>query len=270
MQFISKFNNRKKGHHIVKCFIKGCWDRDINQYSNLNYEELKRCKKFRYLLLKEQQGFCCYCMREISRNELTLEHVMPHHIGKNKQKEEFKYYKQYGQIKRVYYCSDIPSSPKLRIPPYPHSIAYENLVASCNGKLYKDGKKNHLHQCCNNYRGNNKIIPLFFLPRIADIIQYETDGTLTYCERFDSSVKLLNLNHSTLIFIRKIWARIVLHNIKINQIKAAIKDDNLRIDIIDDIDIELPERNTLKIDLYWNLLLEFYWFYNYFTIKLHA
>lgn len=95
MQFISKFKYKKKGHRIIKSFIKNKWDNDIQRYVNLNYSELKRIKTFKYLLLKEQQGFCCYCMRKIPFNEVTLEHVMPHHLEDKKRKEEVKYFHKY-------------------------------------------------------------------------------------------------------------------------------------------------------------------------------
>ena len=85
MQFINKFKYKRKGHRIIKAFIKDKWNNDIQRYVNLNYNELKRIKAFKYLLLKEQQGFCCYCMRKIPFNEVTLEHVMPHHLEDKKQ-----------------------------------------------------------------------------------------------------------------------------------------------------------------------------------------
>lgn len=141
MQFINKFKYKRKGHRIIKAFIKDKWNNDIQRYVNLNYNELKRIKAFKYLLLKEQQGFCCYCMRKIPFNEVTLEHVMPHHLEDKKRKEEVKYYSKFGRLKRgkIYYCPDkeIPISPKLHTPPYPHCIAHENLVASCQGRSLK-------------------------------------------------------------------------------------------------------------------------------------
>lgn len=271
MQFISKFKYRKKGHRIVNSFIKGQWDNYNRKYVNLNYDEFKRNKKFKYLLLKEQRGFCCYCMRKIPFQDVTLEHVMPHHIKNDtSKKDEIKYYSKFGRLKRkhVYYCSDadIPSSPKLRTPPYPHCIAYENLVASCNGKVFDNGKEYGLHKskCCNNFRGNEKIIPLFFIPRVAEIISYEIDGTLTYIEKYHPTISSLNLMHPTLIFIRKVWAKIVINNISLSLVNKALIDDKVREEIIEDIDIDKSERNTLKAGVYWKLLIEFYWFYGYF------
>lgn len=177
-------------------------------------------------------------------------------------------YNKFGRLKRgkIYYCPDkeIPISPKLHTPPYPHCIAHENLVASCQGKVFEGGEKYILHKCCNNFRGNDKIVPLFFIPRAAEIVRYEIDGTLTYFEKYESTISSLNLMHSTLIFMRKIWAKIVINNISLNQVNKALTDNDIRINIIDDIDIDISERKNLRIDLYWKLLIEYHWFYNYF------
>ena len=106
MQFINKFKYKRKGHRIIKAFIKDKWNNDIQRYVNLNYNELKRIKAFKYLLLREQQGFCCYCMRKIPFNEVTLEHVMPHHLEDKKRKEEVKYYSNFGKLLLVPYIKD--------------------------------------------------------------------------------------------------------------------------------------------------------------------
>ena len=178
------------------------------------------------------------------------------------------FFRKFGRLKRgkIYYCPDkeIPISPKLHTPPYPHCIAHENLVASCQGKVFEGGEKYILHKCCNNFRGNDKIVPLFFIPRAAEIVRYEIDGTLTYFEKYESTISSLNLMHSTLIFMRKIWAKIVINNISLNQVNKALTDNDIRINIIDDIDIDISERKNLRIDLYWKLLIEYHWFYNYF------
>ncbi len=49
MQFINKFKYKRKGHRIIKAFIKDKWNNDIQRYVNLNYNELKRIKAFKYL-----------------------------------------------------------------------------------------------------------------------------------------------------------------------------------------------------------------------------
>ena len=266
MQYISKYNFRKKGHAIFRKFLRQQWDKEAGCYFNLNYKQLKRNKSFEHLLINEQHGFCCYCMRHLGKGEVTLEHVMPQNI-KNKIPElDIKYYAQYGRLKRKYvkYLESIPKDKRLKIPPYPHSIAYENIVASCTGKVHNEGQEYALHQCCNNFRGNKKIIPFFFIPKIEFKIGYRNDGTIDYPERFDDTVESLNLKHPSLVFIRKIWAAVVKADITVKDVQKAQKDMQLREDIISDIDIVKEERKKLKNDIYWNLLNEFYWFHGYY------
>lgn len=271
MQFISKFKYKKRGHHIVKAFIRECWNKSEQMYLGLDYDGLKRSKKMQRLLLKEQSGYCCYCMRKISLSEVTLEHVMPHNLKEETLKEEVKYYKHYGRLKQVYYAPEIPVAPKLRTPPYPHSIAYENLTASCKGRIFDGSGEYKMHQCCNNPRGNKKIIPLFFLSNISEMIEYEKDGRISdNGDRYKASIDSLKLNHDTLIFMRKIWARIVMYHIEIKQVWSAKDNIEIRRDIIDDIDLERSERQNLKVDTYWKLLIEYHWFYYYFMKRFAA
>ena len=64
MQFINKFKYKRKGHRIIKAFIKDKWNNDIQRDVNLNYNELKRIKAFTaqrttriLLLLHEKNSF---------------------------------------------------------------------------------------------------------------------------------------------------------------------------------------------------------------------
>ena len=227
---------------------------------------MKGEKAFEHQLINEQDGFCCYCMRHLTKGEVTLEHVMPQKIKKEDQDTDVRYYSQYGRLKKKYvkYMESIPKVGKLKIPPFPHSIAYENIVASCTGKVYNKGEKYTLHQCCNNFRDNQKIIPAFFIRGIENQLGYRKDGTIDCSERMDDTVKFLNLEHPSLVFIRKIWAAIVMAGITINEVKAAQKDNLQRNDIISDIDIKKAERDKLGNNIYWNLLNEFYWFHGYY------
>ena len=270
MQYISKYISRKKGHAIIRRFLKKQWSREAQCYVNLNYNELKRDKTFEKQLIREQQGFCCYCMRHLCKGEVTLEHVMPQKIKKEDLKREIKYYAQYGRLKNRYvrYMEQVPRTPRLKTPPYPHSLAYENLVASCSGKVHSEGERYVLHQCCNNFRGNQRIIPLFFVKEVGSLVEYRKDGTIDCQERMDETIKLLNLEHPSLVFIRKIWASIVNAGVSVNDIESAKQDLLLRGDIISDIDIAREERQKLKKNTYWDLLNEFYWFYGYYQKKL--
>jgi hypothetical protein len=46
----------------------------------LGYDDLQQIQNFKDLLLEEQRGFCCYCMRKIPAGGLRIEHVMPQNI----------------------------------------------------------------------------------------------------------------------------------------------------------------------------------------------
>lgn len=93
---------------------------------------------------------------------------------------------------------------------------------------------------------------------------YRRDGTIECPEEFDDTVKCLNLEHPSLVFMRRIWATIVKADIKITDVQNAQENLQLRKDIISDIDVVKEERDKLKNDIYWNLLNEFYWFHGYY------
>ena len=124
MQYISKYNYKKKGHAVIRRFLRRQWDKEAGCYFNLNYNQLKRDKSFEYLLINEQHRFCCYCMRHLSKGEVTLEHVMPQKIKNKVPVSDIIYYAQFGRLKKRYvkYMESIPKDRRLKIPPYPHSL----------------------------------------------------------------------------------------------------------------------------------------------------
>ncbi len=52
-----------------------------------------------------------------------------------------------------------------------------------------------------------------------------------------------------------------------DDVKTAKNDENLRIDIIVQLQLDRNEERNIKNDVYWELLLEFYWFYQYFSLQ---
>ncbi|KAA6312637.1 hypothetical protein EZS27_036462 [termite gut metagenome] len=205
-------------------------------------------------------------MRRIPAGKLTLEHVIPQNV-KNDNISEIEHYYKFVSSFDVIYMPKIESNKELEYPPYPHRIAYENLTASCDGSIYDGGEEYILHKCCNEKRENDKIIPLFFLPRIHYILKYEEDGRLTYPEEYDKTIKSLNLDCDSLRVIRKVWARIRNNKITIPEVESAEMDFNQRKDIVVQLDLEQSEEKNIKHDLYWKLLIQFKWFYGYFGLK---
>ena len=84
MFWIDKHNKgrRRKGHQIVNRFLCESWNEQDGQYVNCTYASFKRNHKMEKLLYREQNGFCCYCMRHMEVNQhISLEHVMPHNLS---------------------------------------------------------------------------------------------------------------------------------------------------------------------------------------------
>jgi 5-methylcytosine-specific restriction endonuclease McrA len=262
MEFIGKNNkNGKKGHKYVQSFIKRSWNEDEHKYVNLDFDGLKRSKKFKYLLLREQGFRCCYCMHHLKGETTTIEHIIPRATKKDSEKEE---YFNYGiSSEMIVLEKDIVKTEKIKVPPYPHTIAYENLVASCDGKINPE-QPNGIY-CCNHIRKSKKIIPIFFLKDTMSIIIYEKDGKLTYDEKYKDTLEALNLEYTTLTLIRKAWAKLS-SDYNLYHIKVAITDESLRIDIIDEMELEAKnkESETLRKEVYWKLFWEYRWFYSYF------
>ena len=150
MFWIDKHNKgrRRKGHQIVNRFLCEAWSEQDGQYVNCTYASFKRNHEMEKLLYREQNGFCCYCMRHMEVNQhISLEHVMPHNSVTKQNKIDFKkinYYKRLNKNfkQNVVYKHLNGTRRKWRSgPPYPHFCAYENLVLSCDGSLFIDEDK---------------------------------------------------------------------------------------------------------------------------------
>ncbi len=269
MQFIDKRNkeNESEGNSIVNEFIKAQWDNDSQRYINLDYSEFGESKsRIVALTRKEQSDFCCYCMRRITDQNITLEHVIPNKIrSKENYQEEVEKYQIFEiLLDNVSVWEDQDFQKEQSTPPFPHFIAYQNLVASCNGVLIdKNGAKLERHQCCNNRRENDFVIPFFFMSDIAQRISYSKEGDIIFEDEFKDTIKSLNLNDGTLKLLRKAW-NLLGENISENEIEAGKDDFDKRFEILDEADIDQMIKNTLLSDIYWTLFCEYKWFYSYY------
>lgn len=227
------------------------------------------------LLLEQQHGHCCYCMRTIAfKRHTTLEHVIPHHL------KDLKYlacyWNRFPRLRHYISYVEIEKNPNRRIsiPPYPHFCAYDNLVISCDGSI-PDPKQpekvlpSRLHLCCNNARGNENIVPLFFIRRIHKEIVYEADGEMTYDEtKYAKTIYAINLEHETLKLMRRTWANLVRGSrFTINDVQKACSDNLLRKKILEASPIPIQDVKNLQADIYWNTLYSYQWFFHYFKHK---
>ena len=105
MFWIDKKNSkfRKTGHSIVNSFIKKAWNDNCHRYIGCNYREFKRDNRMEQLLLHEQKGYCCYCMRHLEGGtHTTLEHVMPHHCRKQDGSTDWSKVNYYRHFNRTF------------------------------------------------------------------------------------------------------------------------------------------------------------------------
>lgn len=288
MFWIDKHNRGKrgKGHHIVNDFLREAWDEQEGKYVNCDYNSFKRDRKMERLLHQEQDGFCCYCMRHLTVGHHTsLEHVMPHHCNKKNDKLDYKttnYYRRFNKnFRKVTYIQLNGSTRQWQVgPKYPHFCAYENLVLSCDGSLFIDEDRirnlypSKLHLCCNEFRGNKRIVPIFFLPNVNELFVYKDDGSIGISNKVKSplrqielsdTIDALALEHNRLQIIRQVWYFIAKsHLYGINEVKAAISDEVLRRDILAVCGVPFSIAKRVNQSIYWSLLCDYYWFYRYF------
>lgn len=275
MRWINKRHksNRKHAHQIVNRFLHDAWDKESRCYVNCDYEAFKNNIRFKSLLYHEQDGYCCYCMRKLDlkdKGKCTMEHVMPHKV---KGKDVAFYYANVPNLrKNVRNLLIAKDTPRLKhFHPYPHFCAYENLVLSCSGSIYRTDHPEEefaskLHECCNNPRGSNRVIPMFFF-RTQDF-NYDPEGVLSFPPQYEDSIKALRLETTeNLCLMRKAWASIVKYH-TLGEVALAVENPSLREDILMDTILTTPEVKRLKKDQYWQLLYEYRWFEGYFRKKL--
>lgn len=291
MQYIDKLSNSE----IAEClkeysahFIEGQWQEDAKRYVNLTYDSIDKqifCEK----LSEEQNDYCCYCMKKMSvhKRNITLEHVIPHNLSRDRG-EDYNQYTMYAAlnpelVKWIPPREQSNITEKLTLPPYPHYIAYENLVASCDGYIVTRKESN---QTCNHKRGDTNIPPLFFMENIAEIMDYGPDGDVgTRGDEYKNVIdKTLNLNDESLKFARKIWYGLNKMSAFLKETfpiafttseqnivsylmgdghkedRAYVADKLAQLGIID-----LNKRRDLGKIEYWQLIEEFSWFDRYYA-----
>ena len=258
MEYVDKDKSRKWAHEVIESFL----DERLAEYGidpgdnlyALFRADTHRKEKFTSRLLRDSRNRCCYCMRDITGT--TLEHVIPQSV---RSKEEYFTVESNLDKDNIMLECDYLNNPK-RVPPFPHTLAYENIIPSCLGCIPTGTSK-----CCNNFRGNEFIYPLMFRRNISKEIIYRTDGTVSWTKEPESTliptVERLGLNCAELRMIRKIWYYLSTHNLSCedcNRVPA--------IEILLDAMGDSSEREILqnfKNPDYWNVVKK----YTYFNDK---
>jgi hypothetical protein len=266
MEFIDKTKSKANAEAIINVFMRLLKEKN-NPYPKDLYNALKSTKTednifFHRLLIailrEEQHRRCCYCMRRLDNGkEETLEHIIPNKLKDKTAFERYLNSKTALNNKNICFAPDFIANETETYPPYPHTIAYQNLLISCDGKINRSGTSVH----CNNKRGDDFVEPFVLYSDACNNIEYNSDGFIEWRhEKMDNS---LNLNYDRLRIIRRIWMLAYKNHIDLMSL-----DEKGKIIFLTRLQKETPEKewhllsNFKNVPTYWELLLK----YDYFAI----
>lgn len=272
MKFIDKSIRKQQGEQIVSEFLN-CFYTRTKAYPNDIYnafcseiDDAHSHIKFKQrlideVLMPEQDGLCCYCMRRLSEcRKITLEHIMPNHaIDKT---ELDKYRTIYTELNGLPHSDDFKSLFPITDPPHPHSIAYQNLVLSCDGYLFNESQT---PQCCNLKRKHEFLPPFVLYSNIVQTFIYTEDGMVEWQEDPEppeskgNAMRILGLNMSILKMARRIWFFCTDNNLDPHKDNKDFVVNTMMGHLIPESTAE-GEINMLlnfKKEKYWKLLLEY-------------
>lgn len=259
-----RYRNRGAVAHpdFISCGMPTCYDRMVS------------------ILMKEQGDRCCYCLRHLQAGvpicdeTVTIEHVVPQGFDSSK-RTEFEQYKNIApNIKENVELTDVYESRlgAQTMPPFPHKVAYDNMVVSCNGS-FPSGINGGA--CCNIYRGTKRALPVYFTSHIAEQIDYQKNGDVFVPVGAAQSVEIeevitnTNLACDSLKDIRQVWYELSARNLgEIIQCDTEAKREKLLIDTFA-TDLMLRNQNEanrliakFKKQEYWHTLMLYDVFYS--------
>lgn len=286
MQYINKESDREAGNKITEAYLHEIWIEDEQRYPvdyNDSFKKLPNkansyYKQMTQVLLNNQNHYCCYCMRRLTgEGDTTLEHIIPQTADDREalyyQRDEFPMLKKNIKLSVQFSHEQNPDLAQL-----PHSVCYDNLVASCHGKFPITKKEADIEtdgHSCNHPRGVKRALPLYFLTNIDTIIMYGINGSIlantnsTFYKEAEEFIQSAQLSWETLSDIRALWY--VLRDIDIVQIIAEGKEEQSRKDLIQD-NLYLTEYSEKRINAliakftkkqYWECFLLYDWFHSY-------
>jgi len=272
MRFIDKTINEAAGNQLVDDFLDDQWDSASNLYNEIDYrsnafrQNLKL--DLRDLVLTEQANLCCYCMRDLSEIEVTLEHIVPRSTNNQADLDQYTHIPIIRDNVVLQSTFEVATT-KQATPPFPHQIAYQNLTASCDGKIIDGIPRDTTSKFCNLKRENKIIEPLFYLNDIETGIEYRRGGLLSPSDLSHlPTINNVNLNYETLQKIRQIWYYISVE--EWSNIEAAVSEHQrseiltLQLTALRDTSRKEQLIANFKTEKFWKILLQFRWFYGYY------
>lgn len=193
-----------------------------------------------------------------------LEHIIP------RAKQSIEDFEPYYASSHILQQNVVPQNSfetatnERNMPPFPHHIAYHNIVASCNGRTFESSED---FTCCNRKRGDD-FIPPFNL--MKDSVGYLPDGTIVYLKELKNRdyFEILNLNKETLRNIRRLWYLFSQSNLSAQLLDNAVElEEIITVHAIAHSptpieDIKLLE--TFSNQTMWNAFKKYSYFLTYY------
>ena len=273
MRYIDKTEIQQQGRAITEDYVRNHCATIEGRYLNISYSEfcsLGYGTKMMDCLRKVQGNYCCYCMRDISMNSgaVTLEHVIPQHPGNG----DVDKYSQLGiealNAETLSLVEEFVQAPDQTMPPYPHNVAFDNFLNSCNGTFPDKGVSSI---CCNNKRGNTYAIPLPLYPDAAQMVIYQEEGEIQpntqhpLASDIAISIAAYKLKCENLKIIRRMWY--LLRHTEYDILVQCLNDGDLRNKTLNSV--LFKEKRYMIIDSlvckyfnkeYWKTVLSYHWF----------
>ena len=291
MEHIDKTRGAQQAHALLDAFLSRCSDggfsigddlyakmgsdREMNVAgADTTYHSLKR------QLLNENGHRCCYCMRRIAERDTTIEHIIPNKIEDHVQYDKYRKYYPRELWEKMIFSKDFLTNPRWPFRAFPHSVAYENLIPSCNGKFARSASEDihaaddRTSKCCNNKRSDEFVIPFVLDQHMVDEFKYKPNGLVVWpvtdstiqgnerkklLEEHKKTIDALDLNCPELVAIRRIWFFLssngedCVAELKERVIFALTEDECLTAE-------ECSMLLNFWYDNYWSLLEEYRYF----------
>ena len=299
MRFIDKSLRREDFNAYTVKFLQDCLTPEgdffppvdkKNCYEAFSKPDYKQGRAFHTgkngwltVLAEEQNRHCCYCMKRISTEEVSVEHVIPESFENLDETEEYAFYASHSEEIKNYV--ELESTTKERkylsksevasMVKFPHLVAHGNLTVACMWK--KNGTE--IGCCCNNVRGNERILPLMLMSDVEQNVKYQEDGSmLVFYPNTDGivvdTIASLRLNNNTLVEVRMLWYKISLTEynrdalLGLDRIGRTVFFKHLfNKNTFSEIDIRYSKyADGVNSDtpVYWNLLMQYDWYLDYY------
>jgi len=291
MEYIDKNQGEQQAHTLLCAFLSRCQNGGFSPNDDL-YDKMKSDRDpsgqnadttyniLRRQLLQDNQGRCCYCMRTIGEENTTLEHVIPNKIADQAHYDEYHTFYSREDWGKMIFSRVFLANPRWPFRAFPHTVAYENLIPSCNGKFAKNvsddihARDDRESKCCNNKRGNEFVIPFVLNQQMVSEFKYMRNGYVIWpvvdrnirgdarkklLEEHLKTINNLNLNCPELVAIRRIWFFLS----SLGKDCDSTEKDKTVFYLTEDDNLTEEERNMLNnfwSDNYWALLAEYRYF----------